>query len=162
MSTALLLSIYQLLFTGNFSGPPYPAFSVQCLKSYFADDTLFQMSFVHMSESLSTWAILFQFYSSEILTLPFYILPTRPTSWLWPPGTCHDYLGGKDLVIFTHTILQYFLKLRSRTRLSCLRCWELYVIFFHLSQDFIDLLLLCIYFTSFYSPNSLSLPPTLF
>lgn len=68
MNSALLISIYQLLFTGNFSIPPYPTFSVQRLKNYFADNTSLQMSFCACVWVFIHWTIPFWFYGSEIST----------------------------------------------------------------------------------------------
>ena len=75
MSITLLISIYQPLFPGNFLGPPYSTFSVQCLKNYFAGDTSLQMSFSACVWFCIHWAILFRFHGSEILTPTSQILP---------------------------------------------------------------------------------------
>lgn len=103
MNSALLISIYQLLFTGNFSIPPYPTFSVQRLKNYFADNTSLQMSFLCMCLSLyplnNTVLILwFRDFHHCLLNLA----NLRPLLAL-ASGVYYGYLERKSLIIFSPT-----------------------------------------------------------
>lgn len=110
MNSALLISIYQRLFTGNFSIPPYPTFSVQCLKNYFADNTSLQISSnIFLCICLSLYPL-----SNTVLILWFgdfdhcFLDPAnqRPLLAL-ASGVYHCYLERKILIIFspTHSML---------------------------------------------------------
>lgn len=145
MNSALLISIYQLLFTGNFSIPPYPTFSVQRLKNYFADNTSLQMSFLCMCLSLyplnNTVLILwFRDFHHCLLNLA----NLRPLLAL-ASGVYYGYLERKSLIIFspTHSM---FLKVMQpyNSQLPKMAC-ENFIssFFFYLSQDFFS----AIYFT---------------